>query len=63
MNQMGSQAQDARHEQILQNLRNEVIDIERQVNAKENELQELKKKLEEAKRALEIQEQIDLTRD
>ena len=60
---MGSQAQDARHEQILQNLRNEVIDIERQVNAKENELQELKKKLEEAKRALEIQEQIDLTRD
>lgn len=60
---MGSQAQDARHEQILQNCRNTVNNIEQQVNAKENELQELKKKLEEAKRELKIQEHIDLTRD
>lgn len=60
---MGSQAQDARHEQILQNRRNSVLELERQVKAKENELQELKKKLEGAKHELEIQEHIDLKRD
>jgi predicted nucleic acid-binding Zn-ribbon protein len=60
---MGSQAQDSRHAQILQNRRNEVTKIEHQVSAKENELQELREKLEEAKCALRIQEHIDLTRD
>ena len=60
---MGSQAQDARHEQKLQNLRNAIIELDRQVKAKKNELHELMKELEEAKQALEIQESIDLERD
>jgi len=61
--QMGSQAQDERHEQILQRRRNEAADLERQVKAKENELEEMRKKLEDAERALANQEHIDIARD
>ena len=60
---MGSQAQDARHEQILQNCRDRVFHIERQINAKENELEQLKKDLSEAKNELKNQEYLDLRRD
>jgi predicted RNase H-like nuclease (RuvC/YqgF family) len=60
---MGSGAQDARHERILEEAAEEVAELEGQVSAKEAELVALKAKLAQAKDRLAFQQRIDTERD
>jgi predicted RNase H-like nuclease (RuvC/YqgF family) len=60
---MGSMAQDERHERILREAKEEVADLERQVEVKRNELAELERKLSSARADLSLSKSIDATRD
>jgi len=60
---MGSQAQDNRHEQLLLNAKQKVLDIENKISDKQLELKKLENDLKNAKERLEQQEHIDIIRD
>jgi predicted RNase H-like nuclease (RuvC/YqgF family) len=60
---MSSKAQDARHEQLVREAKEDVVRLEREVEAKKAELRTLEGKLEEAKKELALHESIGLGRD
>jgi predicted RNase H-like nuclease (RuvC/YqgF family) len=56
-------AQDERHERILREGKEEVADLERQVEMKRKELAELESKLSSARADFALSKSIDATRD
>ena len=60
---MDSMAQDERHERILREAKEEVTDLERQVEVKRNELAELERELSSARADFALSKSIDATRD
>lgn len=60
---MGSQAQDARHERLLNEARDTVFHLERQIEPLKAQLLELEKSLLEARQNLAVHETIDMNRD
>jgi phage shock protein A len=60
---MGSIAQDERHERILREAREEVVQLERQIEVKRNEIAELERKLSSVRANLAQSKSIDATRN
>lgn len=60
---MGSQAQDARHARMLQEAKEKVFHLERQIETLKAQLAPLESALVEAKRELAVEEEIDRNRD
>jgi hypothetical protein len=60
---MGSMAQDARHERIFQDAKDKVYHLKKEVDEKQDELAELTSKLSDAERHLDQMIEIDYRRD